>query len=102
MFYYEIALLKSPLSPLTYSCRTPLKIGQQVLVNLRNRKNLVLGVAIKEVSKPIFKCVLIEEILDNYYDKMMLETSQFISLYYVCSLGEALSLYTPFTKLVNS
>ncbi len=96
MKYYEVALLKSPLSPLTYSCKESIKIGTQVLVSLRNRKKLCEAIVIKEVEKPKFKCVDIEEISSFYVDERILEISKFICQYYVCSLGEALSLYSPF------
>ncbi len=96
--YYEITLLKSPLKPLTYSSEESINIGQKVEVKLQNRIKLLFGVIVKKVEKPIFKCTVISGILDEYYDEKMLEISKFISQYYVCSLGEALSLYTPFKK----
>ena len=98
MNYYEIALLKSPLEPLTYQYNKPLQIGTKVEISLQNRKKELFGVVVKEVLKPTFKCKDITNILDEYYDKFMLENSKFISQYYVCSLGEALSLYIPFKK----
>ncbi|WP_121626859.1 primosomal protein N' [Poseidonibacter antarcticus] len=98
MFYYEIALLKSPLNNLTYQSEEEINIGTKVGVKLRNRKVLSLGVVVKSVEKPKFKCVSIDEITNEYYDKKMLETSHFVSQYYVCSLGEALSVYNPFSK----
>ena len=100
--YYEIALLKSPLEPLTYSSQEVLELGQKVSVSLQRRKNLLFGVVVKKVEKPTFKCTVISEILNQYYDEKMLGISKFISLYYVCSLGEALSLYTPFTKDIDN
>jgi len=98
VFYYEIALLKSPLNNLTYQSEEEIDIGRKVGVKLRNRKVLSLGVVVKSVEKPKFKCVSIDEITNEYYDKKMLETSHFVSQYYVCSLGEALSVYNPFSK----
>jgi len=98
VFYYEIALLKSPLNNLTYQSEEEIDIGTKVGVKLRNRKVLSLGVVVKSVEKPKFKCVSIDEITNEYYDKKMLETSHFVSQYYVCSLGEALSVYNPFSK----
>jgi len=98
MFYYEIALLKSPLNNLTYQSEEDLEKGTKVAVKLRNRKVLSLGVVVKSVDKPKFKCVNIDEITNEYYDKTMLETAHFISQYYVCSFGEALSVYHAFSK----
>ncbi len=101
MFYYEVALLKSPLNNLTYQSEEEIEIGSKVLVKLRNRKVLSDAVVIKKVEKPEFKCVSIEEITSEYYDKQMLETAKFVSQYYVCSLGEAISVYNPFNSEVK-
>ncbi|RXJ88133.1 primosomal protein N' [Arcobacter sp. CECT 8985] len=98
MKYYELAILKSPLCNLTYQSEEDIQIGTKVLVKLARMKKLCDAVVIKEVEKPSFKCVNIETITDEYYDHMMLETSIFISKYYVCSIGEALSIYTAFDK----
>ena len=101
MNYYKIALLKSPLSPLTYQLDDNLEIGQKVLVSLKGRKNLVDGVIIEKVDKPDFKCVTIDKVTTQYYSTTMIEIAKFISLYYVCSLGEALGVYTPFDKTIK-
>lgn len=98
MFYYEVALLRSPLNPLTYQNEEEIKLGTKVAVKLRNRKNLTYGVIVKKVEEPKFKCVSIDEITNEYYDFNMLETAKFVSQYYVCSLGEALSVYIPFNS----
>ncbi len=96
MIYYEVVLLKSPLSPLTFQCEKDLKIGTKVLIKLRNRKVLNEAVIYKKVSKPEFKCSDIEEVTSKFYSQLMLEIANFVSQYYVCSIGEALSVYTPF------
>ena len=101
MFYYELALLKSPLNNLTYQSETKLELGTKVSVKLRNRKTLSDAVIIKEVEKPEFKCVTIDYITSEYYDTQMLETANFVSQYYVCSLGEALSVYIPFNSQIK-
>ncbi|APW65493.1 MULTISPECIES: primosomal protein N' [Arcobacteraceae] len=101
MFYYEVSLLKSPLNPLTYQSEEELQVGRKVAVKIRNRKTLSDGVIIKVVEKPEFKCVDIEEITNEYYDSKMLEISHFVSQYYVCSLGEALSVYAPFNNEIK-
>jgi primosomal protein N' (replication factor Y) len=98
-FFYEVALLKSPLGLLTYKTNEALKLGSLVYVTLGNRKTYNSAVVIKEVAKPEFKCLDIQEISHQYYDANMLTTAKFISSYYVCSLGEALSLYTHFEDL---
>ena len=101
MNYYEIALLKSPLKPLTYQHKENLQIGQKVQISLHNRKKELFGVVIKKVLKPEFKCKDVNIVLEYFYDDFMLEVSKFIALYYVCSLGEALSLYTTFNKTIK-
>ena len=98
MYYYELALLKSPLNPLTYQSQNSLDIGSKVLVKLQNRKKLNEAVVIKEVEKPSFRCVNVEELTDEYFDEKMLQVAKFVSQYYVCSLGEALSVYSPFKR----
>ncbi len=102
MNYYEVAFLKSPLSPLTYQSEDSLEIGQKVLVTLGRRKKLTEAVILKSVGKPEFKCVFIDEATTFFYDGKMLEIASFISQYYVCSLGEALSVYTPFDKTISN
>ena len=101
IYYYELAFLKSPLSPLTYKSDKNIEIGVKVSVKLARRKILSDAIVIKAVEKPSFKCVEISDISNLYYDKQMLETAKFISSYYVCSLGEALSLYVPHTQYSN-
>ncbi|MDZ7820306.1 MAG: primosomal protein N' [Aliarcobacter sp.] len=98
MFYYEVALLKSPLNNLTYQSENKLSLGSKILVKIQQRKNLNEAVVIKEVPKPTFKCTDISEILNEFYDEKMLQVAHFVSQYYVCSLGEALSVYHAFNK----
>ena len=99
-YFYEVALLKSPLEPLTYKSQQLLNIGALVNVSLGNRKNLNPAVIIKKVDEPSFKCLDIQEVTSYYYDAKMLSIAKFIASYYVCSLGEALSLYTPFEEKI--
>ena len=101
MHYYEVSLLKSPLNLLTYESIIPLKIGRKIGVNLARRKNLSDAVIINEVNKPTFKCVDIKDVYPLFYDEKMLEIAKFISSYYVCSIGEALSIYIPFEDSSN-
>lgn len=100
-YFYELALLKSPLDGLTYKSQEAVKVGALVKVNLGNRKTSNPAVVIKEVSKPSFKCLEIQEVTPYYYDAKMLGIAKFIASYYVCSLGEALSLYTPFDEAIQ-
>lgn len=102
MYFYEVAILKSPLKNLTYQSNESIKIGSKVLVKLSMRKSLDEAVIIKEVAKPTFKCSDILEVINEFFDEKMLEIATFISTYYVCSLGEALSVYHPFDKSIKN
>ncbi|WP_067177073.1 primosomal protein N' [Sulfurospirillum sp. UCH001] len=96
MLYYHIALLKSPLSPLTYQSEQMLEIGTIVEVPLSKRT--IEGVVIAEVEKPSFACELISSTYKAFYPTKTLELARFIAEYYVCSLGEALSLFVPYQQ----
>lgn len=96
MFYYHISLLKSPLSPLTYQSEQMLEIGTIVEVPLSKRTTE--GVVIAEVEKPSFACELISSMCKAFYPVKTLELARFIAEYYVCSLGEALSLFVPYQQ----
>lgn len=98
MNYFEVAILKSPLEPFTYRCEKDVNIGTLVEVPLAMNKGFLKGVVVKKVEKPDFKCKDIENINEEYYLNDVIQTAQFISKYYVCSLGEALSIYTPYKK----
>jgi primosomal protein N' (replication factor Y) len=96
MYYYEVILLKSPLHSLIYQSKKLIENGTKIDVILARRKKLSGAVIIKKVNKPNFKCITISNITIYFYDSFMIQTSYFISRYYICSLGEALSLYIPF------
>ena len=100
MFYYELALLKSPLNNLTFQSENQIELGTKVLIKLRQRKVLDEAVVIKEVLIPSFKCTDISEITNEYFDEKMLQIATFVSQYYVCSMGEALSVYNAFDKTI--
>jgi primosomal protein N' (replication factor Y) len=98
MNYYEVVLLKSPLNSLTYCSSQDIELFTKVLIPLRGRKTSSEAVVIKKVPKPEYNCKDIEKITQYYYSQQNIETAKFISQYYVCSLGEALSVFTPFDK----
>jgi len=60
VFYYQIAIISSPLQPLTYHYDKELEIGYEVEVTLQNKQKL--GIVLKEVKKPKFKTVAITSI----------------------------------------
>ncbi len=105
--YYLVSLLKSPLSPLIYESDYELKSGNIVEITLNNK--VKLGVIISKTQKPEFDCEEILSVKDEFFTQATLVNAKFISDYYVCSLGDALSLFVPFrknqmveTKSVNS
>ncbi|QKF73051.1 primosomal protein N' [Aliarcobacter faecis] len=101
MNYYEVAILKSPLENLTYQSEDFIEEGDLVEVILANRKNSNQAVIIKKVEKPEFKCSDILKVTDFYYSSFMLEIADFISKYYVCSLGQSLSIFQYFDKNIK-
>ena len=98
MNYYELAILKSPLQNLTYESEEIIENGSLVEVILAKRKNSNLAVVIKKVDKPDFKCSTILSIKDEFYTDFMLQIGDFVSKYYICSMGFALSLFQAFNK----
>jgi len=93
--YYEIALLGKKLFSLTYSYEDSLSFGSIVTVPLQKRK--VKGVVLREVEKPDFSVVSIDEVESLYYQEWQLELASFISTYYRCQIGEALQLMVPYS-----
>ena len=96
MIYYQVAILNSPLPPLTYKSNCFLEIGSKVEITLQKRA--VFGVVLGETKEPDFKCEEILTCKDEYYSLKFLNLAKFISNYYVCSLGDALSLFQPYSK----
>jgi len=95
--YFEVVILKSPLKPLTYQSKIEdIQVGFKVVVPLNRRKSSVQAVVIKEVDKPSFICKDIVSQTKYYFDERMIKIANFISKYYVCSLGHAFGLFTPF------
>ena len=99
MYFFNIALLNSPLEPLTYAFNTSLALGSEVQIKLRNRT--MRGVLVGTCDEPSFKTVSIDEISDLVYSSKQLKMAKFISEYYFCSLGEALNLFVPFVQSSN-
>lgn len=69
-------------------------LGRVVKVKLKTKE--VKAVVISKVQKPIFECIEVEELESFIYSVKQLELAKFMSFYYICSLGEALSLMTPY------
>ncbi len=94
-FYYLVAIFGSPLEPLTYHSNEVVEIGVEVKVSLRNRAHF--GFIVKEVQEPSFQTQPLEK-TSFYFDLKQQKLIEFISTYYVCSLGEAAKLLMPFSS----
>ena len=96
VIFYKVAILNSPLEPLVYSFEENIEVGTQLHVKLRNR--VQKGVVLSVCTKPSFKVSHVDEVLEFYYDKKQLQLAKFIASYYICSLGDALGVMTPFSS----
>ncbi len=94
MNYYNLAIINSPLAPLTYHFEEELQSGSCVDVHLRNR--IYKAVVLQTSKKPDFTTHAISEVQQNHYSQKQLALAGFIATYYVCSLGEALGLMLPY------
>ncbi len=94
MNYYHVALLGSLLQPLTYQSSDDIEIGAIVDVLLNNKQTR--GAILEKVNKPIFKTIDILQITDFYLSLKQIKFAKFIAQYYINSIGEAMSLFSPF------
>ncbi|MDK9692940.1 MAG: primosomal protein N' [Sulfurimonas sp.] len=94
MNYYNIALLNSPLEPLTYKSQHTISLGAKVTVLVRGKE--VEGVVVGGCDEPSFECLEILETSTFCYSPKQLEIATFMASYYFCSLGESLGVMTPF------
>ena len=90
MYYYELAILSSPLSALTYKFDSVVKIGTIVEIVVRNKN--YRAVVLLTCQEPEFKTSEILSVTDFVYTQKQIECAKFISTYYFSSLGEALGL----------
>jgi primosomal protein N' (replication factor Y) (superfamily II helicase) len=92
--YYEVAISGSNLGALTYAHESYIEKFTEVEVLLRGKakKAYVLSV----VDKPSFKAISITTVHDRCLSQQQMSIATFIASYYICALGEALALYTPF------
>ena len=95
MNYYKLSIIGSPLGEFTYSSKKEISVGTQVLVifNKKEKKAVVL----EKSCKPDFETLDILEILPLYYSQQQIQLAQFISSYYICSLGDAFALMVAFS-----
>ena len=88
-YFYEIAILNTP-TLFIYQSDKIYKKGDVVKVLVRNREKI--GLILKKVEQPSFKCKDIREKIYEF-DEKYLKIIEFISFYYFCSIGEAVGLF---------
>ena len=92
MNFYEIAIKGAYLDKLTYHSEFDIKILQEVVVDLANRKDLK-AIVLKKVTKPEFKTKEIKRINDVFLSDYQFELAKFISYYYACKFSFVLSFF---------
>ena len=95
LYYFHISIINSPLEPLTYHFLEDINIGTKVKVTIQKR--VVCGVVLANCDKPNFKTNPILEITSEYYSQKQLSLAKFISTYYICSFGDAISIAVAFS-----
>ncbi len=96
MNYYKLSIIGSPLESFTYHSSKNIytSLIVSVLFNNREKKAVVL----EKVEKPDFDTLEILEVTNTFFTQKQLELAQFIASYYICSLGDAFALMTPFLR----
>ncbi len=100
MNYYKIALIASPLEPFTYHHKEVIDIGTKVSVSVKSR--ILDGVVVSSCDKPTFKTNEILDIYEEYFSSEEMQVAKFISSYYICSFGDAISIMLPFKKNIST
>ncbi|MCX6052832.1 MAG: primosomal protein N' [Campylobacterales bacterium] len=94
MYFYEVAILSSPLSFLTYHFNSLLEEGCVVEIVVRGKN--YKAVVISTCQEPAFKTSEILSVSEFFYSAKQIELARFIATYYFSSLGEALGLMVAF------
>ncbi|MBU0631944.1 primosomal protein N' [bacterium] len=96
MNYYLLSILGSPLNSLTYQSVENIDEGTlvDVLLNGKTKSGVVIG----KTDQPAFDTLDILHVSEFYFSKKQLELARFISGYYLCSLGEAFSLFVSYDR----
>ena len=99
MNYYLVSIIGSPLEPYSYHSSKIITIGTKVTLEFNKREKQ--GVVLSKTSQPSFETNEILEVSSSVYSQKQMELAKFISLYYLCALGDAYSLLSPFEKTQN-
>jgi primosomal protein N' (replication factor Y) len=96
VLFYTLFIIGSPLESFTYHSDKKLGVGEIVLVSFNNCEKK--AVVLQETQQPDFETLDILSSTDEYFSQKQLQLANFISSYYICSLGDAFALLTPFQK----
>jgi primosomal protein N' (replication factor Y) len=100
MYFYEIAPASRQYhgsTPLTYSCDQDLQAGRIVTVKIRNRP--ALGFVVRQVEKPDFKTVAINDVTPVSITPQQVLLFEWLMDYYPAPLGLTTGLFLPFSAL---
>ena len=94
MFFYEVAIIKLKLKPLVFASDQLITAGALVHINFAKKPDVLhRAIILRQVSQPDFACTPIAVITDQSLPEIYLQTAKFIAEYYVCEIGEALTLF---------
>lgn len=93
MRYYELAVFGFYLQNLTFHSKEEIPALREVVIDLKNKKNL-RALVLKECQKPEFQTKEIKEITPFSLSHMQFELAKFISYYYTSKLGFVLGLFS--------
>ena len=95
MNYYRLSIIGSPLGEFTYQSTQTIVTGTLVRVEFNKREKR--GVVLSSSVEPSFETSEVLEVETTLFSPLQLKLAQFISSYYLCSLGDAFSLMLPFS-----
>lgn len=97
MHYYEVApnqIIRAASASFTYSSESPLSLGQIVSIEIGKKK--VVGVIVREVSKPAYATKPIQSVIeDQALPAALVELSLWLSAYYATHLATVLQTVLP-------
>ena len=100
MNYYTLSIIGSPLGEFTYHSPKNINIGTKV--TLEFNKKIKDAVILCTCEKPEFDTLEVLEVSESVYSSNQMKLAKFISLYYICSLGDAYSLMMAFSMDCNT
>ena len=99
MFFYLVAPLGRPIAALWYGSSTEIATGALVDIDLQGRRSE--GVVMERGERCDLEPLTIHSVSPYLFSTVQLSMAGFISEYYFCTIGEALSLFTPYDLQQN-